>query len=74
MTRLVIDANLPSKLAGLTQPAEICDANGHVLGRYIPSCAIAENGPLISEEELDQREREAESYTTAEVLARLEKL
>jgi hypothetical protein len=47
------------------------------LGQFIPKVDLSEYGPFepqVSEEELDRREQETESYTTAEVLAYLEKL
>jgi hypothetical protein len=77
MTRITIDADLPGKLASLTQPAELCDPSGRVLGQFIPTPDLSRYGPRepqVSEEELDRREQEGESFTTAEVLAHLEKL
>jgi hypothetical protein len=66
MTQLVIDAVLQSKLEKLTEPAELCDSSGRVLGRFVP--AYLE--PQLSEEELQRRAQEPE-FTTAEVLAHL---
>jgi len=68
MTRVVLDAALRSKLHNLTQPLEFRDESGRVLGRFMP---IVE--PQLSEEELQRREQE-EDFSTAEVLAHLEKL
>jgi hypothetical protein len=42
-----------------------------VLGVFTPRTS---KEPQISEEELDRREQEEESFSTAEVLAHLEKL
>ena len=78
MTRLLIDANLPAKLRQLTEPSELCDDSGKVLGRFEPVLDAAEwelLGPEITEEELERRSTSKEKrYTTAEVLAHLEKL
>ena len=78
MTQIVVDTNLSSQLLTLTQPAELCDQSGQVLGRFVPLINLSEWEPLspdISEAELDRRAKsEGKRYTTAEVLAHLEKL
>ena len=77
MTRLTIDSSLSEILPTLTQPVEFCDETGRVLGQYFPRPEPAENAlePQISREEIEQRKRSKDTtYTTAEVLARLEKL
>ena len=76
MTRIVINETLRSLLPDLSRPVEFCDANGHVLGRFLPQAAIVagqKEPPPLSEEELRRRENEP-TYTTAEVLAYLESL
>ncbi len=77
MTRLTVDSTLPGKLATLTEPVELCDEAGRVLGQYFPRLDPAEYDlePQISREEIERRKRANEpTYTTAEVLARLENL
>jgi hypothetical protein len=78
MTRIIIDANLPNVLPSLTQAVELCDASGRVLGQFIPKFDMSEWEPVspdVSDEELDRRAALNErTYTTAEVLAHLEKL
>jgi len=78
MTRIVIDAGLPDKLLALAQPAELCDANGRVVGQFFPQPNPAEYEglePPFSPEELNERRKlKGKRYTTAEVLAYLEKL
>ena len=77
MTRLILDATLPEKLSGLVYPVELCDASGRLLGRYFPALDPSEYNldPGISEEEIERRLNANEkTYTTAEVLAYLEKL
>jgi hypothetical protein len=78
MTRITVDASLSSQLRELPQAVELCDPSGRVLGQFVPAFDPSEwelVGPEASEEELDRRERSSEKrYTTAEVLAYLEKL
>jgi hypothetical protein len=77
MTRIILDADMRMKLLGVMQPLELCDESGQVLGRVIPTIdrtKIKGAEPEISEEELQRRENEPGEYTTAEVLAYLEKL
>lgn len=78
MTRVTVDAALKEKLHSLTQPLELCDETGKVLARVTPVCDPTSYGPLeprVSEEELTRREQANEKrYSTAEVLAHLEKL
>jgi hypothetical protein len=71
MTRIVVDAELRGKLHNLSQPLELLDEKGQLLGRYLPVGKLGE--PQLSEEELQRREQEPE-FTTQEVLARLERL
>jgi hypothetical protein len=78
MTKVIVDEALRSKLHNLTEPVELCDEAGRVLARVTPQPDPSKYGPLVpqvSDEELDRRERANEKrYTTAEVLAYLEKL
>jgi hypothetical protein len=78
MTRVIVDEVLRSKLHNLSQPLELCDESGRVLGRVFPTLDLSQYEPWepqVSEEELDRREQANEKrYTTAEVLAYLEKL
>ena len=78
MTRVVLNTALREKLHNLTQPLELCDETGQVLGRFFPVLDLSGYEPWepsFSEEELRQQEQANEKrYTTAEVLAYLEKL
>jgi hypothetical protein len=77
MTQISLEADVSKRLDELDQPAELCDLRGRVIGRFIPLVNVSEWEPVspdISEEELDRRSRSEEKrYTTAEVLAHLEK-
>jgi hypothetical protein len=78
MTQIILDSAVLNRLNNLTQSVELCDVSGKVVGRFIPRIDMSEweaVSPAASEEELDRREQAGEKrYTTAEVLARLEKL
>lgn len=78
MSQIILDASVASLLHALTQPVELCDPSGRVLGSFVPMVDMSEwepIGPDISEEELDRRAKSTEKrYTTAEVLEHLRKL
>jgi hypothetical protein len=78
MTQIVIDAALEKKLHALSEVAELCNESGRVIGRFLPAVDLSHYEPLepqISKEELERRKHSNEKrYTTAEVLAYLEKL
>jgi hypothetical protein len=78
MTQIVIPALLRSKMPDLSEPFEFTDESGRVLGHFLPAFNAADYvdlEPQISREELERRKQmKGEHYTTAEVLARLEKL
>jgi hypothetical protein len=71
MTKITLDPSRRIQLPDPSQPFAVCDAAGNVVGRYIP----ATMGPPIAREEIERRKKQKDkSYTTAEVLAHLEKL
>ena len=77
MTRIIVDETLRSKLHNLVHPLELCDDTGRILARLIPELdpSLYNLEPQISHEEFLRRLHANEkSYTTAEVLAHLEKL
>ena len=78
MTRVVLDVAIREKLHNLAQPLELCDESGQVLAHLTPVADLSRYEPLepqVSEEELRRRSQSNEkTYTTAEVLAYLEKL
>jgi hypothetical protein len=73
MTRIVIDADLRSKLLDLRQPLELCDLQGQVVAHLYPSADLSDYEPWeppMDEAELLRREQANERrYTTAQVLA-----
>jgi len=76
MTQVIVDDLLRSRLQNLTHPLELCDASGRVVGRVFPAEDASEydlSQPPLSQEETDRLLGERR-YSTAEVLAHLEKL
>jgi len=74
MKKVLFDAVLREKLADLDGPIEICDEEGRVLARVVPTPDPSWEPP-ISKDELRRRfEGPGRLYTTAEVLAYLESL
>ena len=77
MTQIILDATASNRLTNITHPVELCDPSGRVLGRFVPLIDLSvwePASPELSQEELDRREQSGEKrYTTAEVLASLEK-
>jgi hypothetical protein len=78
MGRITLDAALLSKLTDLKEATDLCNPSGEVVGRFIPAFDASEYELVpddISDEELNRRAKSNEKrYTTAEVLAHLEKL
>lgn len=52
MSRLTVDSVMLTKLQGLSQPVDLCDEKGRVVGHFVPSAALELD---IPEEELDRR-------------------
>ena len=75
MSQIPVDPRLALTLAATHYPVQLIDADGNVLGEFLPR-ADAKTFPLgISEEELDRRHADPRPcITTDEVLARLRKL
>jgi hypothetical protein len=83
MDRITLDGNIVNQLHGLKHVVDLCDPSGRLLGQFVPVDDDAsvvdltgweEITPPVSEEELDRRELETESYSTDEMLAYLESL
>jgi hypothetical protein len=78
MKRIVLDAELRAKLLDLSQPLELCDESGQVLGRVFPVEPLSEFDlwePPYNEEELRRLEKSNERrYSTAELLEHLRAL
>lgn len=76
MTKVVLDAQLRSKLLDLSQPLVLCEESGRVVGTFTPiggTPPVGYSEPPLSAEEWRRREQ-GPGYTTDEVIARLEQL
>ncbi len=77
MNKVTIDRITLERLNRLGERLEICDESGRTLGYFTPANdhSLYEGvEPPVTEEELQRREQEAETYSTAEVVERLKKL
>jgi hypothetical protein len=77
MQKLIVDPSTVVKLTALREPYEVCDESGKLVGRFFPAADASLYNEIdleINEEELDRRSKETEVYTTAEVIAHLERL
>jgi hypothetical protein len=76
MTRITVDGVLRGKLLNLSEPLDLCDEAGRVIGVFTPIGTGAPPGysePPLSEEEWNRRQ-EGPDYSIDEVIARLERL
>lgn len=76
MSKIVVDDVLQAKLSQLLQPAELCDAQGKLLGHFMPAIDtefLAAMQSPASDEELARREREETGRPLADILADLER-
>jgi hypothetical protein len=79
MSKVILDADLKAKLCGLREQIELCDADGHTMGRYVPEDVyqkilyqIAESQrPELSAEEIKRRRQVTGNKSLTEVLGRL---
>ena len=76
MTKITITAEMMAKLHHLTEPSELCDESGKILGHFYPATPGngAEGQPRspFSDEELQIRRQQRTGRSLAEILARLE--
>lgn len=73
MTRITVDPELRMKLLDLSQPIDLCDESGKIIGMFMPINAglpADDREPPLSEEEWNRRQQEP-GYTTEELIARL---
>ncbi|HZT82257.1 MAG TPA: hypothetical protein VFA26_18665 [Gemmataceae bacterium] len=68
MTRILVDETLRNKFNNLTEPLELCDDSGRLLGQFVPAFDPSEWErwePEISEEELRRLGQSGEKRCTA---------
>jgi hypothetical protein len=76
MSRVMLDAQLRSKLNGLDDQVEICDESGQTLGRFLPESLYRElllawAKADLPDEELQRRRQEPAGRTLAEIWEKL---
>lgn len=71
MTTFTLPGEIGSQLIAAQECVVLCDGAGKTIGYFTPAAGAAELDPQISEEELDRREREEQTFTSAEVRAHL---
>ncbi len=79
MTRVIADDGLKARLKDFSEPLEICDEAGRILGFFHPGAvdspgSLAWTDALFTEEELERARRDTGRHTTAEVLEYLKGL
>jgi hypothetical protein len=79
MTRVTVNEALLGQLGAGQVEAEVCDAAGRRVGYFLPDAVYRQlvcrwANAQVTDEELERCRRENESFTTAEVLARLQNL
>jgi len=75
MSKIIIDPMTAGQLANVQAAVELCDPSGNVLGYFAPKVdpsLYEQVEPPISEEELQQIEREPGGRTLREILDDLE--
>lgn len=76
MTRLIVDSDLRKKLFNLSEPIDLYDESGRLVGMFTPISTSPPPGytePPLSDEEW-QRRRGGPDYSIDEVIAKLEAL
>jgi hypothetical protein len=73
VSAITLDAATSSKFRACSVPTILRDENGEVLGEFVPGATSPYTPPPLDEAEIQRRLNEP-SYSTAEVLAMLEKL
>jgi len=79
MTKVVLDSNALSKLAGVHQPAFVCDESGRAVGYFEPLELPTGKGadgaePPFSEEQIEQFRQQRRGRALTDVLADLAEL
>ena len=79
MSRVTLDSDLKSKLHGLTEQLELCDADGRTMGRCIPEevyqkllYRLAETQcPPLDPKEIERRRKSTGGKSLADILKNL---
>jgi hypothetical protein len=76
MTQIQVDQALRQKLGGMNEPVELCDANGDVVGHYLPAAEYKKilYGSVhipFSDEEIARRRAQRGGCTLREIWDRV---
>jgi len=76
MTQIQIDSGLQQKLGGMAEPVALCDADGKVVGHYLPESEYkrmlyASFGLPLSDEEIERRRAQTGGCSLQEIWKRL---
>ena len=71
MQKVSVDSSLPEKLLDFSESVILCDAEGVVIGKFVPD--TTRFIPPMSSEELQRRLQEPGGRTLSDILAGLEK-
>lgn len=76
MPRIQIDQVLRQRLGGMTEPLELCDASGQVVGHFLPEASYKKMlyGTLkvpLSDEEVGRRRQETGGRSLGAIWQRL---
>lgn len=68
MNRIIVDDSLKSRLDGVVEPVEVCDADGQMLGHFVPIAALGRpDGCPYSTDELNRMRGEDGGRPLAEI-------
>lgn len=76
MDKIILDGDAVAKLKVAPQICVVCDAEGQVIGHFVPALVPQEGDqlePPVNDEELERRERNGGGRPLADILADLEK-
>ena len=74
MTKLTMPSDIGRRLAATRDCVEVCDEVGRTIGFFTPVVAGTPRGPLVSDEELERRDRDEPTFSTDEVITHLRTL
>jgi hypothetical protein len=76
MSRITVDSATLPKLQGISQPVDLCDDQGRIVGHFVPYPGGIPSGALeldIPEEELDRRAANFHGRPLADLVAEWER-
>ena len=71
MTKLTLPQEIGRQLTGAHGCLELCDEGGRTIGFFTPAVSGTPRGQQVTDQELERRDLEESTFSTAEVLAHL---